>query len=64
MRGSAFARPGEGSAVDDFGVNVSSTSNLLETARRHGPEAPFIFMNINRVYGDTPHELPLVELPS
>jgi CDP-paratose 2-epimerase len=49
---------------DDFDVNATGTLNLLEAARRHCPEAPFVFMSTNKVYGDVPNELPLVELPS
>jgi CDP-paratose 2-epimerase len=49
---------------DDFDVNAGGTLNLLEAARRHCPEAPFIFMSTNKVYGDGPNELPLVELAS
>jgi CDP-paratose 2-epimerase len=48
---------------DDFDVNAAGTLNLLEAARRHCPEAPFVFMSTNKVYGDVPNELPLVELP-
>jgi CDP-paratose 2-epimerase len=48
---------------DDFDVNATGTLNLLEAARRHCPEAPFVFMSTNKVYGDVPNELPLVELP-
>ena len=47
---------------DDFDVNATGTLNLLEAARRHCPEAPFVFMSTNKVYGDVPNELPLVEL--
>lgn len=46
----------------DFSVNATGTLNLLEAARRHCPEAPFIFTSTNKVYGDTPNRLPLVEL--
>ncbi len=46
----------------DFGVNAHGTLNLLEAARRHCPEAVFIFTSTNKVYGDTPNRLPLVEL--
>jgi CDP-paratose 2-epimerase len=49
---------------DDFDVNASGTLNLLEAARRRCPEAPFVFMSTNKVYGDAPNELPLVELPT
>lgn len=45
----------------DFGVNAVGTLNLLEATRRHSPEAVFIFTSTNKVYGDTPNCLPLVE---
>jgi CDP-paratose 2-epimerase len=46
----------------DFAVNASGTLNLLEAARRHAPDATFVFTSTNKVYGDTPNHLPLVEL--
>jgi len=46
----------------DFEVNAVGTLNLLEAARQHCPAAPFVFMSTNKVYGDAPNELPLVEL--
>jgi len=46
---------------DDFDVNATGTLNLLEAVRRHAPESPFIFMSTNKVYGDAPNALPLVE---
>jgi CDP-paratose 2-epimerase len=46
----------------DFTVNANGTLNLLELTRRHCPEAAFIFTSTNKVYGDTPNRLPLVEL--
>ncbi|MBJ6108610.1 NAD-dependent epimerase/dehydratase family protein [Hymenobacter sp. BT523] len=46
----------------DFTVNANGTLNLLEMTRRHCPEAVFIFTSTNKVYGDTPNALPLVEL--
>lgn len=46
----------------DFDVNAGGTLNLLEATRRHSPEAVFIFMSTNKVYGDVPNEIPLVEL--
>lgn len=49
---------------DDFDVNAVGTLNLLEAARRHAPDAVFILMSTNKVYGDAPNELPLVELES
>lgn len=46
----------------DFDVNAVGTVNLLEATRQHCPEAVFIHMSTNKVYGDAPNELPLVEL--
>jgi CDP-paratose 2-epimerase len=46
---------------DDFDVNAVGTLNLLEAARRACPEAPFVHMSTNKVYGDGPNRLPLVE---
>jgi CDP-paratose 2-epimerase len=43
----------------DFGVNAVGTLNLLEATRATRPEASFVFMSTNKVYGDTPNELPL-----
>ena len=45
----------------DFTVNANGTLALLEATRRHAPEAPFLFISTNKVYGDTPNRLPLVE---
>lgn len=45
----------------DFDVNARGTLVLLEAARRHCPQAPFIYMSTNKVYGDRPNELPLEE---
>jgi CDP-paratose 2-epimerase len=47
---------------DDFEVNALATLNLLEAARRFCPESPFVFISTNKVYGDGPNSLPLVEL--
>jgi CDP-paratose 2-epimerase len=47
----------------DFGVNANGTLNLLEAARKFCPEAPFVFLSTNKVYGDTPNRLPIRELP-
>src|SRR5262249_36770176 len=47
---------------DDFDVNAVGTLNLLEATRREAPEAVFILMSTNKVYGDVPNERPLVEL--
>jgi CDP-paratose 2-epimerase len=46
----------------DFGVNANGTLNLLESTRMHAPDATFIFTSTNKVYGDTPNRLPLIEL--
>jgi CDP-paratose 2-epimerase len=46
----------------DFSVNANGTLNMLEAARLHCPEAVFLFTSTNKVYGDTPNRLPLVEL--
>lgn len=46
----------------DFTVNANGTLNLLEATRRHAEDAPFIFLSTNKVYGDLPNSLPLVEL--
>jgi CDP-paratose 2-epimerase len=46
---------------DDFDTNATGTLNLLEAARRWAPEAPFIHMSTNKVYGDRPNQLALVE---
>jgi CDP-paratose 2-epimerase len=46
----------------DFGVNANGTLNLLEAARGHAIDAPFIFTSTNKVYGDTPNRLPLQSL--
>jgi CDP-paratose 2-epimerase len=50
--------------ITDFEVNALGTLNLLEATRQHCPEAVFLFMSTNKVYGDAPNELPLVELPT
>jgi CDP-paratose 2-epimerase len=48
--------------LTDFGVNATGTMHVLEATRRFCPEAVFIFTSTNKVYGDTPNRLPLVEL--
>lgn len=49
---------------DDFDVNAVGTLNLLEACRRHTPDAVFIFMSTNKVYGDGPNRIRLKELES
>jgi CDP-paratose 2-epimerase len=47
--------------LTDFTVNANGTLNLLMLTRTFCAEAPFIFCSTNKVYGDTPNRLPLVE---
>ncbi len=47
--------------LTDFGVNAAGTLNLLEVTRRHAGRAAFAYLSTNKVYGDTPNFLPLVE---
>jgi CDP-paratose 2-epimerase len=60
------AQPSHDKARDipilDFEVNALGTVNLLEATRLHCPEAVFVFMSTNKVYGDAPNEVPLKEL--
>lgn len=51
-----------GDPLTDFDINATGTLNLLESTRRHAQQAVFIFCSTNKVYGDTPNRLPLVEL--
>ena len=46
----------------DFSINAQGTLILLQTMRKYCPQAVFIFTSTNKVYGDTPNYLPLVEL--
>ena len=45
----------------DFTINANGTLNLLEATRKHCPDATFVFASTNKVYGDRPNSLPLVE---
>jgi CDP-paratose 2-epimerase len=47
---------------DDFDTNAVGTLNLLEATRQFAPEIPFVHLSTNKVYGDAPNEIPLVEL--
>jgi len=47
---------------DDFDTNAVGTLNLLEAARRFCPESPFVYLSTNKVYGDRPNSIPLIEL--
>lgn len=48
--------------LTDFTVNALGTMQMLEAVRKHSPHASFIFLSTNKVYGDTPNRLPLMEL--
>ena len=48
-------------AFIDFDINAKGTLNLLELTKIYCPDAPFIFMSTNKVYGDNPNALPLIE---
>ena len=48
----------------DFAVNANGTLNVLEATRLHADQAAFIFTSTNKVYGDTPNRLPLIEQSS
>ncbi|MBC2595609.1 NAD-dependent epimerase/dehydratase family protein [Ruficoccus amylovorans] len=61
----AAAQPSHDKAAqipfDDFDINAGGTLNLLEAARQHCPESPFIHMSTNKVYGDAPNRIALRE---
>ncbi|PZM88557.1 MAG: NAD-dependent epimerase, partial [Actinobacteria bacterium] len=48
----------------DFDINAGGTLNVLQNTREHCIDAPFIHCSTNKVYGDHPNRLPLVELPT
>jgi CDP-paratose 2-epimerase len=48
--------------ADDFTTNANGTLNLLEACRRHTPGAVFVYVSTNKVYGDNPNRLEMVEL--
>jgi len=60
------AQPSHDKARDipliDFEVNALGTAYLLEATRLHCPEAVFVFLSTNKVYGDTPNKVPIEEL--
>jgi len=60
------AQPSHDKASDipfiDFDVNAVGTLNLLEANRQFSAESPFVHMSTNKVYGDAPNEIPMVEL--
>ena len=50
--------------LTDFSVNAHGTLVMLEATRKFCPDATFVFTSTNKVYGDLPNSLPLVELPT
>ncbi len=62
----AAAQPSHDKAAsipfDDFDTNATGTLNLLESLRRYSLEIPFVHMSTNKVYGDAPNNIPLIEL--
>jgi CDP-paratose 2-epimerase len=46
---------------EDFEINAVGTLNILEGVRRYCPESPFIHLSTNKVYGDLPNKLPIIE---
>ncbi|MDB3889149.1 NAD-dependent epimerase/dehydratase family protein [Candidatus Pelagibacter sp.] len=52
---------GKNFPILDFNVNAAGTLNLLELTKKHCPNAPFIFMSTNKVYGDNPNRLNVIE---
>jgi CDP-paratose 2-epimerase len=64
----AAAQPSHDWAVKepltDFSINAQATLILLECFRSYCPEAVFVFTSTNKVYGDRPNQLPLMELPT
>jgi CDP-paratose 2-epimerase len=45
----------------DFNINAVGTMNMLEAAYHYAPDAPFVFTSTNKVYGDNPNKLPIIE---
>jgi len=52
---------GKNFPILDFNVNATGTLNLLEMTKKFCPDSPFIFMSTNKVYGDNPNNLKLIE---
>ena len=52
---------GKNFPILDFNVNATGTLNLLELTKKYCPNAPFIFMSTNKVYGDNPNRLKIDE---
>ena len=52
---------GKNFPILDFNVNATGTLNLLELTKKYCPDAPFIFMSTNKLYGDNPNRLKIIE---
>ena len=52
---------GKNFPILDFNINATGTLNLLELTKIYSPNSPFIFMSTNKVYGDNPNKLKLIE---
>ena len=52
---------GKNFPILDFNVNATGTLNLLELTKIYCPNVPFIFMSTNKVYGDNPNKLKIIE---
>ena len=52
---------GKNFPIIDFNVNATGTLNLLELTKKYCPNSPFIFMSTNKVYGDNPNKLRIIE---
>ena len=52
---------GKNFPIIDFNVNATGTLNLLELTKKYCPSSPFIFMSTNKVYGDNPNKLRIIE---
>ncbi len=52
---------GKNFPIIDFNVNATGTLNLLELTKLYCPDSPFIFMSTNKVYGDNPNKLKIIE---
>ena len=52
---------GKNYPIIDFNVNATGTLNLLELTKKYCPNSPFIFMSTNKIYGDNPNKLQLIE---
>jgi CDP-paratose 2-epimerase len=49
---------------EDFEINALGTMNILDCAKELCPESPFVYTSTNKVYGDNPNRISLIELES